>query len=184
MNVLHNCKWRLDGTSSFVRYIYYNVMSSKSIIRMGLLISRSSVFVWVPEACLSTVFDIFVERRTLNEGKLGSENCSRSRFRILMGGGGGLQKIMCMHIHHWFILIFPFEDCISSVESQKGAITIQRCSVENQKGAIAIDIVTVIAPFWFSTEHLLILIAPFWLITDNMCIINTPWSMVIWNIWY
>ena len=27
---------------------------------------------------------------------------------------------------------------ISSVESQKGAITIQRCSVENQKGAITI----------------------------------------------
>ena len=30
---------------------------------------------------------------------------------------------------------------ISSVESQKGAIPIQRCSVENQKGAIAIDTV-------------------------------------------
>ena len=29
----------------------------------------------------------------------------------------------------------------SSVESQKGAITIQRCSVENQKGVIAIDFV-------------------------------------------
>ena len=27
---------------------------------------------------------------------------------------------------------------ISSVESQKGAINIQRCSVENQKGAIAV----------------------------------------------
>ena len=31
--------------------------------------------------------------------------------------------------------------CISSVESQKGAITIQRCSVENQKGVVATDIV-------------------------------------------
>ena len=30
---------------------------------------------------------------------------------------------------------------ISSVESQKGAITIQRCSIENQKGAIGINIV-------------------------------------------
>ena len=29
----------------------------------------------------------------------------------------------------------------SSVESQKGTITIQRCSVENQKGTIAIDTV-------------------------------------------
>ena len=31
--------------------------------------------------------------------------------------------------------------CISSIESDKGAITIQRCSVENQKGAITIDFV-------------------------------------------
>ena len=30
---------------------------------------------------------------------------------------------------------------ISSVESKKGAITIQRRSIENQKGTIAIDIV-------------------------------------------
>ena len=29
----------------------------------------------------------------------------------------------------------------SSVESQKGAIAVQRCFVENQKGAIAIDFV-------------------------------------------
>ena len=49
---------------------------------------------------------------------------------------------------------------LSSVESQKGAITIQRCSVENQKGAITIDIRTAITPFWFSTEHLWIVIAP------------------------
>ena len=33
------------------------------------------------------------------------------------------------------------KDLILSVESQKGAITIQRCSVENQKGDIAIDFV-------------------------------------------
>ena len=30
---------------------------------------------------------------------------------------------------------------ISSVESQKGVIAVQRCSVENQKGTIAIDFV-------------------------------------------
>ena len=30
---------------------------------------------------------------------------------------------------------------ISSVESQKGTITIQRCSVENQNGAVTIDFV-------------------------------------------
>ena len=30
---------------------------------------------------------------------------------------------------------------ISSVESQKGVIAIQRCSIENQKGAIDIDFV-------------------------------------------
>ena len=34
---------------------------------------------------------------------------------------------------------FPSNLCISSVESQKGIIAIQRCSVENQKGAIAVQ---------------------------------------------
>ena len=34
-----------------------------------------------------------------------------------------------------------FRGGTTSVESQNGAITIQRYSVENQKGAIAIDIV-------------------------------------------
>ena len=42
----------------------------KFIIYIGLLISRPSVFVWGPEACLSTFFVIFVETRTLYEGKL------------------------------------------------------------------------------------------------------------------
>ena len=43
------------------------VISSKSVICMGLLISRPSVFVWGPEACLSAVF---VKRRAaLYEGK-------------------------------------------------------------------------------------------------------------------
>ena len=33
------------------------------------------------------------------------------------------------------------KELISSFESQKGTITIQRCSVENQKGDIATDLV-------------------------------------------
>ena len=37
--------------------------------------------------------------------------------------------------------LIAFDSWISSVDCQKGAITIQRCSIENQKGAIAIDIV-------------------------------------------
>ena len=37
--------------------------------------------------------------------------------------------------------VVSYESHISSVESQKGAIIIQRCFVENQKGATAIDIV-------------------------------------------
>ena len=41
-----------------------------------------------------------------------------------------------------------------SVESQKGAINIQRYSVENQKGAIAIDIVHL---SWYSDNALLVL---------------------------
>ena len=36
---------------------------------MGLLISRPSVYVWGPEACLSMVFVDFVEKRALYEGK-------------------------------------------------------------------------------------------------------------------
>ena len=42
------------------------VISSKSVIYMGLLISRPSVFVWGPEACLSMVS---LERCTLYVGK-------------------------------------------------------------------------------------------------------------------
>ena len=50
---------------------------------------------------------------------------------------------------------------ILSVESQKGAIDIQRCSVENQKGAIAVQSLR-----W---QHLSgSQIVPFWLSTDNM----------------
>ena len=36
-----------------------------------------------------------------------------------------------------FISAITWPNSISSVESQKGAINIQRCSIENQKGAIA-----------------------------------------------
>ena len=41
--------------------------------------------------------------------------------------------------HHASMPLCPFS--MSSVESQKGAITIQRCYIENQKGAITIDFV-------------------------------------------
>ena len=34
--------------------------------------------------------------------------------------------------------IYYCEKIISSVESQKGVIEVQRCSVENQKGAFAV----------------------------------------------
>ena len=36
-------------------------------------------------------------------------------------------------------LMAVIKNCISSVESQKGDIDIQRCSVENQKGAITVQ---------------------------------------------
>ena len=49
--------------------IYVMIISSKSVICMRLLISRPSVFVWGPEACLSKVFVVFMERRALYEGK-------------------------------------------------------------------------------------------------------------------
>ena len=43
----------------------------------------------------------------------------------------------------------------SIIVSQKGAITIQRCSIENQNlGHYRNMHITVIAPLWFSTEHL------------------------------
>ena len=42
----------------------------RSVICMGLLISRPSVFVWGPEACLSAVFIVFVKKRALYERKL------------------------------------------------------------------------------------------------------------------
>ena len=43
---------------------------------------------------------------------------------------------------------------IPSVENQKGAIYIQRCSVEHQKGAIAqCTLSMAIAPFWLSIDH-------------------------------
>ena len=42
-----------------------------------------------------------------------------------------------------------------SIENQKGAINIQRCSIENQKGAIAVQSQwwLVIAPFWLATSN-------------------------------
>ena len=58
---------------------------------------------------------------------------------------------------------------ISSVESQKGVISFQRCSIENQKGAItACTKSMAMAPFWFSAEHLWPAIMPFWLSSDDI----------------
>ena len=45
------------------------------------------------------------------------------------------KDVVALRVRHFCSII------ISSVEGQKGAIDIQRCSVENKKGAIAIYIV-------------------------------------------
>ena len=45
------------------------------------------------------------------------------------------------HTQQKISILFVKFALISSLESQKGAITIHRWSVENQKGAIVIDIV-------------------------------------------
>ena len=65
---------------------------------------------------------------------------------------------------------------ISSLESQNGIITIQRCSIEYQKGTITIDFV-----HW-------IVITPFWLTTDNnymqfRCIVHQTHSKLILREW-
>ena len=59
---------------------------------------------------------------------------------------------------------------ISCVESQKGAINIQRCSVETWKPDSRYHCTKsmAIAPFWFSMEHLWSAIAPFWLSANDM----------------
>ena len=65
------------------------------------------------------------------------------------GGAGGarwIKSVTRFHLFNTFEMSFFF--CISSVESQKGVINIQRCSVENH------IICTAVAPFRFSKEHL------------------------------
>ena len=60
---------------------------------------------------------------------------------------------------------------ILSVESQKDAINIQRCSKmfhREPEGRYCCTKYMAIAPFWFSMEHLWILIAPFCLSTDDL----------------
>ena len=77
--------------------------------------------------------------------------------------------------------VMPFRhsaDDMSSVESQKGAITIQRCCHHSN--------CTAIAPFRISMEHLWISIAPFWLSTDDMittwkCALYIYISMIVWS---
>ena len=82
-------------------------------------------------------------------------------FTLVMSGSAAQSSIA---------MLIPKSSCpFLSFESQKGVITLQRCSVENQKGTTAIDFVgpTAIAPFWFSRD-IWIVIAPFWLSTDDM----------------
>ena len=68
--------------------------------------------------------------------------------------GSDLNLLSCI-THH----VLKIEYMKSSVESQKGAINIQRCSIENRKGCHSTMSVA-IAPFWFSREYLWILIPP------------------------
>ena len=55
---------------------------------------------------------------------------------------------------------------LSSVESQKGVIVIQRMFRWEPEGRYRCTKSMAIAPFWFSTEHLWSAITPFWLSTD------------------
>ena len=58
----------------------------------------------------------------------------------------------------------------SSDESQKDISAVQRCSVESQKGAIGVQKSMATAPFWFSMEHRLSALTPFWLSADEIYI--------------
>ena len=89
---------------------------------------------------------------------------------IRIGGGRGT----FLSILSLLLLLFNIITPIASVESQKGAITIQRCPIENQKGAIAIDIVHCTLLVLNGTS-LNILIAPFWLTTDDIILITIIW---------
>ena len=71
-----------------------------------------------------------------------------------------LQSLFLLReISSWCSNVFKqslqYKSLVSSVESQKGAINIQRCSVENQMDAITVQ-AYVIAPFWFSTDGIII----------------------------
>ena len=57
---------------------------------------------------------------------------------------------------------------ISSVESQKGAINIQRCSVWEPERHHRHSLCTAIAPFWFSRGYIWVLITPFWLSNSDI----------------
>ena len=58
---------------------------------------------------------------------------------------------------------------VSSVESQKGAINIQRCSVENRKGTIVVQSLCGDNTLLVHKETSIVIV-PFWLSTYNTCI--------------
>ena len=57
---------------------------------------------------------------------------------------------------------------MSSIESQKGIITIQDVSIENQKVAIPVLKPMAIAPFWVTTEDPSTALMPFWFSADDV----------------
>ena len=65
---------------------------------------------------------------------------------------------------------FDLLKTISSVESQKAVIAVQRCSVETRRALLPYTLYSE-AAFWFSTEHLCSAITPFWLSTDDFILI-------------
>ena len=56
-------------TRRIITHLKVYVISSKSVIYIGFLISQPSVFVLGPEACLSTFFVVFGETRAIYGGK-------------------------------------------------------------------------------------------------------------------
>ena len=84
------------------------------------------------------------------------------------------RAVITVSVHHISPKLSSFRCCkcfwtLSSVESKKGVIAVQRCYVENQMGAIAVLAgFMAIAPFWFSAEYLWNAITPFFLLTDSI----------------
>ena len=94
-----------------------------------------------------------------------------------------IRKSICFKIPNWKKTEFVLCVYISSFESQKGFITIQRCSTENQKGINHCTKSMVIAPFWFSTEHDWTVITPSWLSIDDVFEVRRLFSCTKRHIW-